>query len=150
MHEIEQYTASYCRFLENLNPNNLNALNRYVDQNILFSDPFHQTKGINEYVGILNTMFLKFNHINFKTKNILFNIAHDKNVASFCWTLKMQHKKTNKSIQINGMSLVEVAEQGLIVRHEDFWDPSSNIYRIIPLLGSTIDLVRKKIANNQK
>ena len=76
--------------------------------------------------------------------------AEDNNVASFSWTLKMRHNKTNKSIRISGMSLVEVAQQGLVVRHEDYWDPSTNIYRIIPFLGSTIDFVRRKIASNSK
>ena len=150
MQSTEHITTSYCQFLEELNPNNLQTLKRFDDQNIFFSDPFHQTRGIDEYIAILDTMFQKFNQISFKTENILFNSAKDNNVASFSWTLKMRHKKTNKFIQIIGMSLIEVAQYGLIVRHEDYWDPSSNIYRIIPLLGATIGLVRKKIANNSR
>ena len=150
MQSTEHVTNSYCQFLEELNPNNLQTLKRFVDQNIFFSDPFHQTRGIDEYIAILETMFQKFNQISFKTENILFNSAKDNNIASFSWTLKMRHKKTSKFIQIIGMSLVEVAQHGLIVRHEDYWDPSSNIYRIIPLLGAAIGLVRKKIANNSK
>ena len=146
----EQQTTSYCKFLEDLNLKNLQLLNRFVDQNIFFSDPFHQTRGIDEYFAILNAMFLKFNEINFKTDNIMCSTAEDSNVASFSWTLKMCHNKTNKSIRICGMSLVEIAQQGLVRRHEDYWDPSSNIYRIIPFLGSTINFVRRKIAYNSK
>ena len=47
----------------------------------------------------------------------------------------------------DGMTLVEVSQQSLITRHEDFWDPSSSIYSMIPLLGSAVDFVRKRIEN---
>ena len=150
MFTTKQQTVLYCKFLEDLNLNNLQLLNLFVDQNIFFSDPFHQTRGISEYFTSLNTMFLKFNNINFKTDNIMCSTAEDSNVSSFSWTLKMRHNKTNKSIRISGMSLVEITQQGLVVRHEDYWDPSANIYRIIPFLGFTINFVRRKIAFNSK
>ena len=34
----------------------------------------------------------------------------------------MRHKKSAKPIRIDGMTLVEVSQQGLITRHEDYWD----------------------------
>ncbi len=145
MNTFEKSTISYCNFLEKLTPNSLSALNQFVDQNIIFSDPFHQTKGIEKYTAILDTMFLTFDQIDFKTKKIFYNATTGNNFSSFNWRLKMRHKKSFKPVQIDGMTLVELSQQGLITRHEDFWDPSSNIYRIIPLIGSAVDFVRKRI-----
>lgn len=143
MNTFEKSTISYCNFLEKLTPNSLSALNQFVDQNIIFSDPFHQTKGIEKYTAILDTMFITFDQIDFKTKKKFFNVSSD--FASFDWTLKMRHKKSAKPIRIDGMTLVEVSQQGLITRHEDYWDPSSSIYRIIPLLSYAVGFVRRRI-----
>ncbi len=145
MNPLEKSTIRYCKFLENLSLNDLKILYKFVDQDISFSDPFHQTKGIDEYNAILSTMFKTFDQINFETKNILFNATNSNDCASFNWTLKMRHSKSFKSLQIDGMTLIEVSQQGLITRHEDYWDPSTSIYRIIPLLGSAVDFVRRKI-----
>ena len=143
MDPLEKSILSYCNFLENLTPDSLGTLDQFVDQNIFFSDPFHQTKGITNYNAILSRMFISFDQINFKTKNKIFNDSND--FASFNWSLKMRHKKSTKPIQIDGMTLVEVSRRGLITRHEDYWDPSSSIYRIIPLLGYAVDCVRRRI-----
>mgnify|MGYP001477038018 CR=1 FL=1 len=143
MNLSEKSTISYCNFLENLTSNSLKTLNQFVDQNIFFSDPFHQTKGIEKYTAILETMFITFDQIDFKTNKKFFNDSNS--FASFSWTLKMRHKKSTKPIRIDGMTLVGVSQQGLITRHEDYWDPSSSIYRIIPFLNCAVDFVRRRI-----
>ena len=85
MNTFEKSTISYCNFLEKLTPNSLRALNQFVDQNIIFSDPFHQTKGIEKYTAILDTMFLTFDQIDFKTKKIFYNATAGNNFSSFNW-----------------------------------------------------------------
>ena len=147
MDSLEKSTILYCKFLENLTLNNLKNLNQFVDQDIFFTDPFHQTKGVNKYIAILKTMFKTFDQIDFETRKIFFNASNSTDFASFNWTLKMRHRKSTKPVRIDGMTLVEVSQQGLITRHEDYWDPSSSIYCIIPLLGSALDFVRRRIKN---
>jgi len=145
MKNLRTITDSYCQYLEQIDSDQLASLDQFVAHNIVFKDPFHQTIGIDNFRAILNTMFLKFSKTEFKTKKKFFNFDNSENTASFCWSLKMRHLKTAKIIKIDGMSFIEIDPKGLIIRHEDYWDPTSNVYQLIPLVGSILRMINKTI-----
>jgi hypothetical protein len=48
--------------------------------------------------------------------------------------------------QISGCTQFELNDQGLIVLHRDYWDAAQQIYEKIPLLGSVLRIIRRKLS----
>ena len=46
-----------------------------------------------------------------------------------------------------GLSQLRFDDQGRIVLHQDFWNPSAGIYQHLPLLGPAIRFVNSLIIN---
>ena len=146
MKNLRGITNSYCNYLERLELGRLHMLDQFVSQDITFKDPFHETNGISNLKKILSTMFVKFDGVEFKTKKIFLNLDSTEDSASFWWTLRMRHIKSTRLIEIDGMSFINIESKGLISRHEEYWDPTSNVYQLIPIVGLTLSVIKKKIA----
>jgi hypothetical protein len=48
--------------------------------------------------------------------------------------------------QISGCTQFELNDQGLIVLHRDYWDAGQQVYEKIPLLGSVMRMIRRKLS----
>jgi len=59
------------------------------------------------------------------------------------WTMEIRTKNLagGKAIVTEGVSQLRFDEQGRIVLHQDFWNPSAGIYQHLPLLGPAIRYV---------
>ena len=59
------------------------------------------------------------------------------------WTMEIRTKNLagGKPIVTEGLSQLRFDDQGRIVLHQDFWNPSAGIYQHLPLLGPAIRYV---------
>lgn len=64
------------------------------------------------------------------------------------WTMEVQTKNLagGRPIVTEGMSQLRFDDNGRIVLHQDFWNPSNGIYQHLPLLGPAIRYVNGLIA----
>ena len=67
------------------------------------------------------------------------------------WTMEVRVKSLagGRPILTEGMSQLRFDDQGRIVLHQDFWNPSNGIYQHLPLLGAAIRYVNGLIAKPQ-
>ena len=146
MSKLEELLNSYCSFLQTLQRGSIDQLDTYLAENVFFKDPFHETIGIKKFKFIISSMFLNFRDINFGVNNLFFEQAERPRHASFIWALEMRHRKSQKLVRINGMSFIKFDSNDLVIHHEEFWDPTSNIYELIPIVGVTSKIIRRKIS----
>lgn len=62
------------------------------------------------------------------------------------WTMNFSAPKLNggKPVISTGMSHVRLNTAGQVIMHQDYWDSGTNIYGQIPILGGTIETIRRR------
>lgn len=69
------------------------------------------------------------------------------NDAYLRWTMRTQFSVGWRSTDTTtlGMTHLRFNEQGQVVLHQDFWDSRQGVFEHIPVLGGTIEWVRKRL-----
>ena len=119
----------YVEYLENLSPSTIDALNKYVSNNVRFKDPFNDVTGIEKMKVVFRHMFENIQNIKFEVHKVYFNGEGGCLEWTFCGILM------NKQWSFDGVSTVIFDSNGLIVEHLDYWDAASSFYEKIPVLG---------------
>ena len=79
----------YLECFENFNSKSINKILKYVDEKIIFVDPFNKIKGKNNLKILLTSFLYKFNNPKF---NIL-NVTKDRTSHFVKWKLELRYKK---------------------------------------------------------
>jgi len=118
-----------------------NALNEIYSDNVTFIDPIHRINGIKN----LKSYFEKLNNnlvegsFQFTDESVIDNTVY------LQWEMNLQLKRPKKTVKASGISVLTVEQK--IIRHRDFFDAGELFYENIPVLGSVIRFLKKKIAN---
>jgi len=111
------------------------------DDAVVFKDPFNEVNGISEVHGIFEHMYSVLDHPRF----IITEYIDNQNVAYVKWDFIFTFKGEKQETSFEGVSRLEMNNNGKIISHVDFWDAAENIYEKMPLLGSLLRFVKKKI-----
>lgn len=126
-------------YFKELDLKDLESLNQIYADEIVFKDPIHEIRGIEG----LKQYFAKLNK-NLKSGSFTFTdeaINQDKVYLS--WEMKLSLKRPKKKIEVSGVSVLTIKDK--ITRHEDYFDAGQLFYEHVPLLGSIIKFLKKKI-----
>ncbi|QCU89908.1 hypothetical protein [Thiomicrorhabdus sediminis] len=140
---LKQSLEDYLACFENLSINNLaeDLTPRWHPQ-IEFKDPFNHVFDAQHCERIFLHMFSQCYEPEFKIINVYF----DENQGSAYWQFSFKlSPNANQLETIIGNSLIQLDETGLITKHIDFWDAAEYFYEKLPLLGSLIRLVKRKL-----
>ena len=127
----------YLDYLENLTPNTLRDLEKYVSKSVRFKDPFHDVYGISEMEKIFEKMFEKFSKVNF----IIKASASNENVTLIHWNIILA--TNNKKVDFYGTSVITYDSVGKVSEHLDYWDAAENLYENLPIIGKLFTLFRQ-------
>lgn len=107
-----------------------------------FQDPFHRIVGrdcLEEYLagGVKDAVMCTFT---FHREIVAGNQAFVE------WTMQLAHRKLQggRAHSTPGGSMLVVGEGGIIV-HRDYFDAGSMLYERVPVLGSLVRLVKKRV-----
>lgn len=129
----------YCRYLENITPENLNEITAHVSQNVHFRDPFNDVHGIDKMHAVFEDMFENISDIEFVIEDRL-----DKgDVTIIIWTLSGILFK--KPWSVPGSSRLTFNDAGFLSEHIDFWDSGAGLYEHIPFIGWLPRALRRKL-----
>ena len=131
---------AYRHYLEILTPEALNNLSQYVDKNIRFKDPFNDVTGINAMKKVFNHMFQNISDIRFTVHRS----ANDEHIALMDWLFEGTLR--GKPWSFKGTSVITFSSDGLVTDHIDYWDAAQNFYEKLPVIGSLLALIRRRIA----
>lgn len=135
----EQALAAYARFYETLSPDSLGELRRLAAPGVRFKDPFNETRGIEALIRATTAVF-RFGTPRFEILDqamggragyLLWRYTVDVNAAS-PWT-------------IDGMTELRFDAEGRVVEHIDHWDAAGQFYERLPLLGTILRLIRRRL-----
>jgi limonene-1,2-epoxide hydrolase len=129
------------QFYRQLNSADLTGLDQIYRSDIEFIDPIHHIKGIEALNHYFENMMQDLIRCNFE----IHQLSEQDQQAFVIWTMHFQHPRLNKSntIHVDGVSQLKFDEQ--VFFHRDYYDVGAMLYEHIPLLGSIISGVRKKI-----
>ena len=132
---------AYARFYETLTPETIGRLRALVAPDIQFRDPFNETRGVAALERVLAKMFEDVVEPKFETLHTMTDGA----VGYMKWRL-VYRPKSGGQCELVGLTELHFDEAGRVTRHIDFWDPASQIYERIPVLGFVLRKIRRRIA----
>ena len=140
-HKLAQALSGYARYYETLTAESVVELHDLVAPDLHFRDPFNDTRSAAAYERVLAKMFVDVVEPRFETLHTVLDGA----VGYMKWRFAFQAKRGGTR-EVIGMSELHFDEGGRITKHIDFWDPASQLYEHVPVLGFVLRKVRERIA----
>ncbi|MEZ5666331.1 MAG: nuclear transport factor 2 family protein [Alphaproteobacteria bacterium] len=137
--DIDAAAAAYAAFFETLSADGLDRLDALCAPDVFFRDPFNEVVGVAAFRAVLAKMFRDVAAPRFAVTDR----ARSGRTVYLRWTFAFGRGR--RSHRIEGMSEVHFDAAGRVEKHIDHWD-GSEVYRLVPLLGAAIRLVRRRIA----
>ena len=107
-----------------------------------FRDPFHEVAGIDaiEHYFLASTETIE------DCRFDIHDVARHEREFYFRWTMHLKTKRDPKNpIEAIGMTHVRFDEEGRVLFHQDYWDAGSVVYEKVPVLGSLVRFVKKRV-----
>lgn len=139
---MDNWLSEYAQHLSQLNSNNLSAFRHCLADRVEFRDPFNHTFSQDDFIRILEDMYIKLDHVSFNVHGQV----QEGNEGVLFWTFSASSKITG-SFEIEGNSRVSCDKDGKVMLHHDYWD-ASELMQQLPLLGMVIGKVRKKMSHS--
>lgn len=134
---VERFKAFY-RDLAHLK---LDDIGTVYDSDIIFRDPVHEIRGVNNLHAYLCAMYANTRHCRFVYLDQL--VGEDS--AYIKWDMTFVHPKLgSKSITVRGVSQIQFGDK--IVFHEDIYDMGELLYEHLPLIGLATRWIKKRLA----
>ena len=132
--------SEIAKWFETLSPTALASVGEIYASDAVFIDPFNELKGLASIRAVYQHMFDTLVRPRFViTKSV-------STLQSGFMTWDFLFECRGQSMCISGCTQFELNAAGLITLHQDYWDPAQQIYEKIPLLGSVLRLLRRKLA----
>ncbi len=134
---IEKFKAYFTR----LKLDDDAELNEIYSNNVLFIDPLHSINGLKnlkEYFKKLDSNLLE-GSFQFTDESFTDNTVY------LQWEMNLKLKRPKKNVKASGISVLTVEHK--IIKHRDYFDAGELFYENIPVLGSIILFLKKKIAS---
>ena len=135
-------TQRVIAFFEALAPEHLDRLGEIYRDDATFRDPFHAVRGVDAVARIFHHMFATLDAPRFE---ILDALDGD---ARCLLTWNFHYRRGRHSGLIHGASRIEFDRAGLIRQHHDYWDAAESFYEKLPLLGSLLRAIRRRMSTN--
>jgi hypothetical protein len=140
--KIESTVRTYASFFESISQDTpFEAYAELFDEKVYFEDPFQKVIGLQKVYDIFQHMFETLHDPRF----VVDEIVCDNRCAYLRWTFSYQQNPKHKIEKFTGVSRVQFLETGKVLSHVDYWDAAENIYEKVPLLGSVLRLIKKRI-----
>jgi len=109
-----------------------------------FKDPFNDVIGIEAIEKIFAHGFAQCPGMRFVIEHSA--LAGHRGFVQWYFLCHPERSQPARQIRIDGVSVLTFDAEGLVVKHEDFWDPAAQIYERIPVFGALLRWLRKRLA----
>jgi steroid Delta-isomerase len=125
---------------ETLTPATLPALVALYAADARFVDPFNDVRGAAKVQAIFEHMFVQLDAPQFVVTRTIEEAGH----IFMRWDFRFIAR--GKAQHIHGATHFELNPAGLISLHRDYWDAAQELYEKLPVLGTVLRWVRRKLA----
>ena len=123
------YIKNYINLFSHLNLDNIEQFDNFIDKNIIFSDPFNDIEGSENFKKIFYHMFKNVKDPSF----IILNYSKSENKVFLKWKMTFYAFKSKQFIE--GVSEITLNSDGKISSHIDYWDSMNGIFIKLPFIG---------------
>jgi steroid Delta-isomerase len=142
MTSLERLSDFYTR----ITPESVPLLQELYAPDAYFKDPFNEVSGIDNIVKIFAHMFVQIAQPRFEVLSAIQGQGENANEAFLIWLFYWKKDAQGKEAPpIRGSSHVKFNVEGQVSYHRDYWDAAEELYETIPLLGSVLRFIKKKL-----
>lgn len=107
-----------------------------------FHDSFHNIQGREHFIAYCETLYENLRRCDFEFHEQWLSEGQ----AMLTWTMIYEHPRLNrgKAIRVEGATHIRFDEQ--VYFHQDFCDGGALLYEHVPVLGSVIQQLKKRLA----
>ena len=139
---LSEAVEAYIAFYEEMTPDTVTRLEDICAPDVRFRDPFNDVTGVAAYRSILERMFEDVDAPRFAVRDW----ALSGRIAYLRWDFSFQPRKGGAPWASEGMTELHFDESNRVIAHLDHWDSGSQFYARLPLIGSLIRLIRKRLS----
>lgn len=136
---------AYIRFYTTLSASTVDDLYELAMPDVHFRDPFNDVRSVELMIAIFKDLFAVAEEPRFVIRDSLGAAPHAMLRWDFTFRPRSKMIRTQELWRIEGMSDVRWNGTGRLIEHIDFWDSGSAFYEHIPLLGSLVRGVRRRL-----
>ncbi len=140
VYDQDQRFRAIAEWFERLVPETLDEIDLVYASSARFIDPFNDLSGRDNIERVFAHMFETLDSPRFKVTSI----AAHQTIGFMTWDFLFVRR--GREQKIFGCTQFEINDRGLIVLHRDFWDPAAQVYEQVPVLGTILRLLRRKLA----
>jgi steroid Delta-isomerase len=130
-------------FYESLSEASLPALRELYANNAYFKDPFNEVNDIAAIEHIFAHMFVASHEPRFVVLSQIEN-GHE---AFLTWEFKFRIRRYKPDVEqtMRGASHLRFDDANRVTFHRDYWDAAEEFYEKLPLIGSMIRFVKRRV-----
>lgn len=127
---------------QQLDKHNLHRLEPLYADDVWFRDPFRSIHGRADLLSYFDQLYQNLEFCQFDIQHSF--VAGDE--VALYWQMHFAHPrlKRGKTVEVTGHSRLK-AEKDRVTLHHDYLDAGAMLYEQIPLLGSTIRLLKRRL-----
>lgn len=133
--------AKYAEFLESISPQTLENFDQFVGEDVFFSDPFHQVRGIELLKGVFSEMFTKVGPVKFKVSCVF----QEDREAVLIW--KFSALLMDRPWIVPGTSHIVFDRNGKVIEHVDYWDSGRYFLMNLPFIGRLVSWIYRRVGH---
>ncbi|MFT6122958.1 MAG: hypothetical protein ACJASG_001486 [Oleiphilaceae bacterium] len=143
LNHANQLTAQFKHLYATLNHANSGSdlIDQVYHQDMTFKDSFHSINGRDDFKQYCASLYENLSACDF----VFHKSWITENDAMLTWTMTFSHPRLRggRSISVEGASEISFNEK--IYAHQDYFDGGDLLYEHIPLLGSVIGFLKKRM-----
>jgi len=128
------------QWFEALTADTLPTIGTVYAQNATFKDQFNDVVGLERIRQVYQHMFDNLDAPRF----VVDSVIGDGDQGCLIWRLECAFK--GRPITVHGSTHLVLNDNGLIAKHRDYWDTSEEVFERIPVLGSILRMLKRRMA----
>ena len=133
---IEAYFAT-------LTAESLDRIGNIYTADAYFKDPFNEVRGLASIHAIYAHMFDALIDPRFVIVNRI--VSADQAMLEWDFTFRIRRFRPQQPWSIHGTTHLRFDGDGRIAFHRDYWDTGEELYARLPVIGSVIGFLRKRM-----
>lgn len=125
-----------------IDKDHIDCVHDLYSDDIVFMDPFHNLEGIKNVKSYFADLYENVNHINFDFGDSIINGQ----TACINWRMSVSHSRLSngETIVVDGITQIRFNENKVFF-HRDYFDGGSLLYEHVPLLGTAIRALKRRM-----
>lgn len=131
-------------FFEGLKPEDVAQMGRYYGEHAYFRDPFNEVRGLAAVQRVFAHMFETLDAPRFVVREAFASGGQ----AFLTWDFIFRTRGSSVERRIHGSSHLRFAPDGRVAYHRDYWDAAEELWETLPVLGSLLRWLKKRVGAN--